>query len=78
MSLRKRMAEVVEHHGEWTAMGIKITDDLSTLEPMRVDRGLSRITRIPADPLPKPLAQSRILDLACAEGHYAIECAPRR
>ncbi len=75
MNLRKKMAEVVEQHGEWTAMGIKITDDLSTLEPMPVDRRLSRITQVLADLLPKPLAQSRILDLACAEGHYAIECA---
>lgn len=73
--LRTKMAEVIDRHGEWTAHGIRIADGLATIEPLPVDRRLGRISQVIADLARQPLAESRVLDLACAEGHYAIECA---
>jgi SAM-dependent methyltransferase len=73
--LRNKMAEVVDRHGEWTAHAIRIAEGVSTIEPLGIDRRLMRISQIIADLAPNSLAESRVLDLACAEGHYAIECA---
>jgi SAM-dependent methyltransferase len=73
--LRAKMADVVDRHGEWTAHGIRIAEGLSTIEPLPIDRRLGRIAQVIADLARTPLAESRVLDLACAEGHYAIECA---
>jgi 2-polyprenyl-3-methyl-5-hydroxy-6-metoxy-1,4-benzoquinol methylase len=73
--VRKQMAELSERYGEWTAMGIQLRDGLSTLEPIIFDRGLFRVVQSAADLPKKPLAESRVLDLACLKGHYAIEFA---
>jgi 2-polyprenyl-3-methyl-5-hydroxy-6-metoxy-1,4-benzoquinol methylase len=73
--LRQKMAEVVEQHGEWTAHSIQIVEGLSTLESPGDDHRLIRIVQLIADLVPKPMAECRVLDLACGEGQYAIECA---
>ena len=67
--------EVVETYGEWTAMSIYLGDDRYTLMPGRVDYRLRRLVQAASDLVGKPLNQIRVLDLACLEGHYAIEFA---
>ena len=66
--------DVIAVHGPWSAMGIDLPDGSNTrlLEP---DHRLRRILQLAADTLHKPLSECRVLDLACLEGHYAIEFA---
>jgi 2-polyprenyl-3-methyl-5-hydroxy-6-metoxy-1,4-benzoquinol methylase len=73
--LKRKMAEVVGLHGEWTAMSIQLGENLNTLEPPRVDTRLTRFVQLAKDFSPIPLAETRVLDLACLEGLYAIEFA---
>ena len=72
--LSDRLQQVVEKHGPWTAMAIKLPDGTYTRRPA-ADNRLRRILQVAADLVRKPLAQCRVLDLACLEGHYAIEFA---
>ena len=72
--LRTRLEDVVDAHGPWTAMSIKLSDDVYTREPA-VDHRLKRILQACSDVVGKPLAACRVLDLACLEGHYALEFA---
>ena len=72
--LSDRLQQVVEKHGPWTAMAIKLPDGTYT-RPPAADNRLRRILQVAADLVRKPLAQCRVLDLACLEGHYAIEFA---
>ncbi len=65
---------VVQQHGPWTAMAIRLPDGSYTREPSP-DHRLRRIVQTAADVVGKPLSQCRVLDLACLEGHYAIEFA---
>ncbi len=74
-SLRQKMAAIVERHGEWTSMSIQLADGLSTIDPPSPDPRLRRLVQLATDLARKPLAESRVLDLACLEGHYAIEFA---
>jgi 2-polyprenyl-3-methyl-5-hydroxy-6-metoxy-1,4-benzoquinol methylase len=73
--LRARMNDVIQRHGEWTAMSIQLDDDLNTRNPPCVDTRLARFVRLASDFSAVPLAEARVLDLACLEGHYAIEFA---
>jgi 2-polyprenyl-3-methyl-5-hydroxy-6-metoxy-1,4-benzoquinol methylase len=66
--------EFIKQYGEWTAMAIKLPDGSYTLPPA-VDHRLKRLVQSAQDFLSKPLAECRVLDLACLEGHYAIEFA---
>jgi SAM-dependent methyltransferase len=66
--------EIVREHGRWTAMAIKLADGSYTREPAP-DYRLRRLLQVAQDLVGKPLAQCRVLDLACLEGHYAIEFA---
>jgi SAM-dependent methyltransferase len=66
--------EFINSHGEWTAMAIKLPDGTYTRTPA-VDHRLKRLMQSAQDLLAKPLAECRVLDLACLEGHYAIEFA---
>jgi ubiquinone/menaquinone biosynthesis C-methylase UbiE len=61
-------------HGDWTSMSIHLGNGLHTLPPAP-DGRLTRIVQAVSDFAGKPFHQLRVLDLACAEGHYAIECA---
>jgi SAM-dependent methyltransferase len=67
--------QIQQAHGEWTAMSIHLGDNRYTLEPPVADWRLRRFVQLAADLLGKPLSQARVLDLACLEGHYAIEFA---
>jgi ubiquinone/menaquinone biosynthesis C-methylase UbiE len=66
--------EVRERYGEWSAMSIHLGSGLYTLPPAE-DMRMRRIVQIACDILQKPISQLRVLDLACLEGHYAIEFA---
>jgi 2-polyprenyl-3-methyl-5-hydroxy-6-metoxy-1,4-benzoquinol methylase len=73
--LTREMAEVIGRHGDWTAMSIQLSKDVNTLNPPRGDTRLTRFLQLAKDFSPVPLAETRVLDLACLEGHYAIEFA---
>src|SRR4051812_28348623 len=74
MMLNERTSQFVREHGEWTAMAIKLPDGSYTRAPA-VDHRLRRLLQVASDVSKKPLAECRVLDLACLEGHYAIEFA---
>jgi len=65
---------VIDAYGEWTAMSVHLGGDEYTREPA-VDHRLRRLVQCACDISKKPIAQCRVLDLACLEGHYAIEFA---
>jgi SAM-dependent methyltransferase len=73
--MNKTFEQVQQEHGEWTAMSIHLGDGRYTLTPPVADWRLKRFVQIVADLLDKPLREARVLDLACLEGHYAIEFA---
>lgn len=73
--LERRHAEIVARHGEWT-YDIPLGHDFWT----RGNEGdphtrLRRVLQAIDDLVPKPLDACRVLDLACLEGQYSIECA---
>lgn len=68
------LEQIKVRHGEWTAMSIRLPDGGFTREPA-IDHRLKRLVQTAADLMNKPLAQCRVLDLACLEGHYGIEFA---
>ena len=69
-----QLKAVVDQHGPWTAMSIKLPGGVHTRAPA-VDHRLKRIVQVCGDIVGKPLSQCRVLDLACLEGHYALEFA---
>ena len=71
----KTFEQIQQQHGEWTAMSIHLGDNRYTLMPPVADWRLRRFVQLVADLLGKPISQARVLDLACLEGHYAIEFA---
>lgn len=66
--------DFVSRHGEWTAMAIRLSDGTYTRAPA-ADLRLRRLTQVAQDTVGKPLKDCRVLDLACLEGHYALELA---
>jgi SAM-dependent methyltransferase len=72
--LNSAVEDIVREHGPWTAMAIKLADGSYTREPVP-DYRLRRLLQVAQDMVGKPLAECRVLDLACLEGHYAIEFA---
>ena len=73
--LRAEKQNVIERFGDWTDHNIHITGDLYTIGADVVSTRLRRIVQIVSDAAHEPLANLRILDLACLEGLYAIEFA---
>jgi SAM-dependent methyltransferase len=75
--LERRHAEIVARHGEWT-YDIPLPHAFWT----RGNEGsphtrLRRVLQAIDDFVPEPLETRRVLDLACLEGQYSIECALR-
>lgn len=68
---------IIKKYGPWSAMAIALGNGEYTIEPPAADRRLKRIVQVAADLAGKPMNQLRVLDLACLEGHYAIEFAMR-
>jgi len=69
------LEDVKARYGSWTAMSIHLGGGRYTLTPPQADRRLKRFVQMVADLAGKPLDKLRVLDLACLEGHYAIEFA---
>ncbi|HEX9941705.1 MAG TPA: class I SAM-dependent methyltransferase [Thermoanaerobaculia bacterium] len=74
-ALREEKRKVIERFGDWTDHNIHIAGDLYTISGDVVSTKLRRIVQIVSDVAGEPLANLRILDLACLEGLYAIEFA---
>ena len=70
-------ARVIEQHGPWISHNIKLADDCYTIGPAFTGKGerAKRYLQTIADIARRPFNDLRILDLACGEGLYAIECA---
>ncbi len=67
--------EIIEKFGPWSAMSIYLGNEGYTLTPPSTDHRMRRFVQTVADLAQKPIDQLRLLDLACLEGHYAIEFA---
>lgn len=74
-ALKEEKRRVIERYGDWTDHNIHIAEDLYTIGEDVVSTRLRRIVQIVADISSEPLANLRILDLACLEGLYAVEFA---
>lgn len=72
--MKDDIEDIVREHGPWTAMAIRLSDGSYTREAAP-DHRLRRLLQAAQDMVGKPLSQCRVLDLACLEGHYAIEFA---
>lgn len=68
---------IIKQHGPWRTHNFRLARGIYTMSKSQfVDEGkLRRVLQIAADLGRKPLDQSRVLDLACAEGAYAVEFA---
>ena len=73
--VQARRSAIVAKHGEWS-YDIPLTHDVWTRGNEGIPHTrLRRLLQAVVDLAGKPLAACRILDLACLEGQYAIECA---
>ncbi|WP_448573392.1 class I SAM-dependent methyltransferase [Trichothermofontia sp.] len=67
---------IIAQYGPWTAHNIHLGHGIYTLDNQSARDIRPRwLTQIVADIARRPWTQLRILDLACLEGWYAIECA---
>ncbi len=73
--LRRTLREFIDSHGAFTAFSVHLGEGVYTREGSGPDRRLRCFVQAVADLAGKPLDQLRMLDLACLEGHYAIEFA---
>lgn len=75
--IRKRMDDHVAQHGSWKAHNIHLGEGIYTINDSVTtrERRLARILQTISDVTQKSFDELRILDLACAEGMNAIECA---
>jgi 2-polyprenyl-3-methyl-5-hydroxy-6-metoxy-1,4-benzoquinol methylase len=74
--IRKR-AELIERYGEWWD-NFELTDGIWTQAPSRSPNPrVTKILQIASDLTKKPLSHCRVLDLACANGHFSLEFALR-
>ena len=76
-SLREKQRIVVDKFGPWTASNIHLGDHFYTIgEHIQGDEvKLRRVLQVVSDTVSKPLESTRVLDLGCHEGIYAIEFA---
>jgi len=76
-TIHRDKAKLVEQHGPWISHNIKLADDCYTMRPGYIGKGerAKRYLQTIADIARRPFNDLRILDLACGEGLYAIECA---
>ncbi len=67
--------QIVRRYGPWTDHNIQLVDDVYTMDRSIASDKLRRVLQIVSDMARKPIADLRVLDLACLEGGYAIEFA---
>jgi ubiquinone/menaquinone biosynthesis C-methylase UbiE len=75
MDTRQALEDFVKNHGAFSAFSVHLGDGVYTREGTGSDRRLRCFVQAVADLAGKPMDQLRILDLACLEGHYAVEFA---
>lgn len=77
VSIEEGKQKVIDQFGAWTAHNIRLRDNVYTIgERIAGDEiKLRRIVQTVADLAARPMHSLRILDLACLEGLYAVECA---
>jgi 2-polyprenyl-3-methyl-5-hydroxy-6-metoxy-1,4-benzoquinol methylase len=75
--IQEKKHKIIEQYGEWTAHNIQLDGNLYTIDQRIVGQEykLRNILQILSDICQEPIANLRILDLACLEGLYAIELA---
>jgi ubiquinone/menaquinone biosynthesis C-methylase UbiE len=73
--IRRSLQDFIEKNGAFTAFRVHLGEGVYTREGIEPDRRLRCFVQAVADLAGKPLDQLRILDLACLEGHYAVEFA---
>lgn len=75
--IEDRKRKVVERFGPWSAHNIHLQGDVYTMGKGVIgdEIKLRRIVQSVSDIARRPLAELRILDLACLEGLYAVELA---
>lgn len=64
----------VDRNGEWTAMAIRLSDGTYARAPA-ADFRLRRLIQVAQDTVGRPFQDCRVLDLACLDGHCALELA---
>jgi SAM-dependent methyltransferase len=74
-ALLEEKQRVIQRYGDWTDHNIHITENIYTIGEDVLSTRLRRIVQIVSDVSNEPLANLRVLDLACLEGLYAIELA---
>lgn len=75
--MEKRQEEIVKNDGPWTAHNIQLSENDYTIDKGIIgdEYKLRRIIQNINDFTTKPFGELRILDLACLEGLFGIECA---
>ncbi|PZR66959.1 MAG: SAM-dependent methyltransferase [Solirubrobacterales bacterium] len=74
--LREQRDALIARDGPWTGAAMALPDGSSTREGVLPgDDNVRRIIQVVSDLSPKPLEQTRVLDLGCFEGQFAIELA---
>lgn len=75
--IQEKKHQIIEQYGEWTAHNIQLDGEIYTIDQRIVGQEykLRNIVQIISDICQEPIANLRILDLACLEGLYAIELA---
>ncbi len=74
-AIRGELERFTAEHGAFTAFCVHLGQGVYTMEPPRSDLRLKHFVQGVADLAGRPMDQLRILDLACLEGHYAVEFA---
>lgn len=72
----QKKREIEDRYGKWTTHNLCLTEDIYTFQPEHgPNKRLRRIMQSISDIANEPLKNLRVLDLACLEGLFAIECA---
>lgn len=73
----QRRAELIQRYGEWWD-NFALAEGIWTRAPSHAPNPrVIKILQIASDLAQKPLSHCRVLDLACANGHFALEFALR-
>lgn len=77
MNLNKELESFIKNNGGWSAHNIKLEGDLYTIDNRIIndEYKVKRVIQNIKDTCKKDFNQLRILDLACLEGLFGIECA---
>ncbi|HJR77980.1 MAG TPA: class I SAM-dependent methyltransferase [Nitrospiraceae bacterium] len=77
MDAMQRLNKVRAESGDWTAHPVSLPGGISTMECFNANHFLylSRIVQVAKDIVGASLRGSRVLDLACLEGGFAVEFA---